>query len=78
MVEVSPADDHAEITSLLANRVALDLAGDVIVCELGVCFRPNTSLCSVGGTPRPELPTMTPLSVGSVERGAGGDVVVDA
>jgi hypothetical protein len=43
----------------------------VIVCRWGRVFRRHASACAVGGTPRPERPTMTPVFVRPVGHGDG-------
>ena len=57
-----------------ARRPAAASAGATIVCRWGGVFRLQASSCSDGGTPRPERPTMTPISVQLVERGDGGEM----
>src|SRR3984957_13249527 len=41
----------------------------------GRVFRPRASACAAGGTPRPEIPTMTPISARLPARGNSDDSV---
>ena len=50
-------------------------AGAMIVWRWGRVSRLRASVCGLAGAPRPELTTMTPISVQLVERGDGEDGV---
>ena len=44
IVEVSPAYDHADITSLLANRIVLEVISSIALRKRGGTYQPTRNL----------------------------------